>query len=81
MHLFTKQKQTHKHRKQTRGCPKGGVEGLGGWMDREFEISSYKLLYTGWKNSKVRLYSPGSYIQNPVTNHNGKEYDKEYACV
>ena len=81
MHLFTKQKQTHKLRKRTRGCQEGGVEGLGGWMDREFEISSYKLLYTGWKNSKVLLYSPESYIQNPVTNHNGKEYDKEYACV
>ena len=77
MNLFTKQKQTHKHRKQTRGCQEGGVEGLGGWMDWEFEISSYKLLYTGWKNNKVLLYSPGNYIQNPVTNHNGKEYDKE----
>ena len=27
---------------------------------------------------QVLLYSTGNYIQYPVTNHNGKEYEKEY---
>ena len=27
---------------------------------------------------KVLLYSTGTYTQYPVTNHNGKEYEKEY---
>ena len=29
-------------------------------------------------NNKVLLYSTGNYIQYPVINHNGKEYEKEY---
>ena len=33
-----------------------------------------KLLYIGWINNKVLLYSIGNYIQYPVINHNGKEY-------
>ena len=28
--------------------------------------------------NKVLLYSTGNYIQYPVINHNGKEYEKEY---
>ena len=34
--------------------------------------------YIGWINNKVLLYSTGNYIQYPVINHNGKEYEKEY---
>ena len=54
-----------------------------GEKDWEFGISRGKLLYTGWINNKVLLYSTGNYIQNPVINHNEKEYEKEhiYACV
>ena len=26
----------------------------------------------------ILLYSTGNYIQYPVKNHNGKEYEKEY---
>ena len=29
-------------------------------------------------NNNVLLYSTGNDIQNPVINHNGKEYKKEY---
>ena len=29
-----------------------------------------------WINNKVLLYSTGSYIQYPMINHNGKEYEK-----
>ena len=76
MNLSTKQKQTHRHREQTCGCPGGGA---GGGKDWEFGISRCKLLYTGWLNNKVLLYSTGNYIQYPVINHNGKEYEKE--CI
>ena len=50
-----------------------------GWggMDWEFGISRCKLLYTGWINNKVLLYNTRNYIQYPVINHNGKEYEKE----
>ena len=48
-------------------------------MDWEFGISSCKRLYIEWINNKVLLYSTGNYIQYPVINHNGKEYEKE--CV
>ena len=32
-------------------------------------------------NNKVILYSIGNYIQYPVTNHNGKEYEKLYVYL
>ena len=51
-------------------------EGKGG-LDWEFGTSRCKLLYIGWINKKVLLYSTGNYIQYPVTNHNGKEYEKK----
>ena len=48
-----------------------------GGMDWEFGISRCKLLYTEWIHNKVLLYNTGNYIQYPVINHNGKEYEKE----
>ena len=39
------------------------------------------ILILEWINSKVLLYSIGKYIQYPVVNHNGKEYEKEYIYV
>ena len=70
MNFSTKQKQTHRHTEQTCGCK----EGVGGGMHWEFGISRYKLLYIGWINNKVLLYSTGNYVQYSVINHNGKEY-------
>ena len=32
-------------------------------------------------NNKIILYSTGNYIQYPMINHNGKEYEKEYIHV
>ena len=59
-----------------------GEEGRdGGGKDWEFGISRDKLLYIGWINNEVLLYSTGNYIQYPVTHHNGKEYLKEYIYV
>ena len=70
MNLSTKQKQTHRHREQTCGC-----QGVGrGGKDWEFGVSRCKLLYVGWLNNKVLLYSRENYIQYPVINHNGKGY-------
>ena len=51
------------------------------WKDWDFGISRCKLLYIGWINNKVLLYSTVNYIQYLVINHNGKEYEKEYICV
>ena len=48
-------------------------------MDWEFGISRCKLLYIEWINNKVVLYSTGNYMQYPVINPNGKEYEKE--CI
>ena len=67
-------KQKHSQ-KQTCGC-----QGMGA-MDWEFGISRCKLLYIQWINNKVLLYSTGNYIQYPVVNHNGKEYEKEYIHI
>ena len=57
------------------------VWGVGGGMDWEVGVSRYELLYIGWINNKVLLYSIGSYIQYPEINHNGKEYFKKYVYV
>ena len=58
--------------------PRGrGQEG----KDWQFRISRCKLLYIGWINNRVLQYSTGNYIQYPVINHNGKEYEKEYIYV
>ena len=48
-------------------------------MNWEFGISRCKLLCIEWINNKVLLYSTGNYIQYPVINDNGKEYEKE--CI
>ena len=49
----------------------------GGGTDWEFVFSRCKVLYIGWIINKVLVYSMGNYIQYPVINHNGKEYEKE----
>ena len=48
----------------------------GGRMEWEFGIGRCELLYIGWINNKVLLYSTGNCIQYPIINHNGKEYEK-----
>ena len=44
-------------------------------------MSRCKLGYNEWINNKVLLQSTGNYIQYPVINHHGKEYEKEYIYV
>ena len=53
-------------------------EGGRSGMDWEFGISRCKLLHLEWINNKVLLYGTGNYIQSPGTDHDGKEYKKEY---
>ena len=54
---------------------KGWVGG-GGGVDGEFGISRCKLLYIEWINNIVLLGNIGNYIQYPVINHHGKEYER-----
>ena len=46
-------------------------EGGGHVIKWDFSVRRCKLLYTGWINNKVLLYSTGNY-QYPMINHNGK---------
>ena len=55
MNLLTKQKETHKRREPTFGCP--GQEGWGEGIVREFGIDMYTLLYLKWITRKNLLYS------------------------
>ena len=73
MNIFTKQKQTHRHREQTCCQVVVGGDGLGVWDSR------CKLLYVEWMNNKFLLYSPGNSIHYLVINHNGKRHEKE--CI
>ena len=78
MNLSKKQKQNQGHRKlvvaKGMGCGRG--------LNWEFGISRCKLVQRKQINNKVLLYSTGNYIQYPVINHNGKEYEKEiYICI
>ena len=56
-------------------------KGGGRRMDWEFGISRCKLLLNIYRmdNQQGPPYSTGNYIQYPVINHNGKEYEKE--CI
>ena len=52
MNLLTKQKETHRLRKQTYGCWGEGIV-------REFGMAMYTLLYLNWITNKDLLYSLG----------------------
>ena len=45
-------------------------------MEWEVGVSRCKLLNVEWKNNTVLLYSAENCIQNPMINHNGKEFLK-----
>ena len=67
MNLFTKQKQTHRHRKQSNGNKRGKEGGI----DEELGINRYSFL----------LYITENYIQYLVIAYNGKESKKEYKYI
>ena len=58
MNLFTKQKQTHRHRKQTYGHQrgKGGVDKLEVW-DQQIQTTVYKIDKQGHTVQHRELYS------------------------
>lgn len=74
MNLAVKQEQNHSRREQTRGRKAGG--GDRGGMVSEGQVSRCRLLYMGWINSKVLLYSTGDYSQYPMISHSVKEHLK-----
>ena len=80
MNLFTKQKQTHRNRKQTYGYQRAQGEGWGD-INQEFGISRDILLYIKQVNNKDLLYSTGNYTQYLVITYNGKESEKEYIYI
>ena len=51
-----------------------------GEKDWEFGTSRCTLLYTGWINNKILLYSTGNYIQYPVLNNNEKYHMISLIC-
>ena len=57
------------------------VVARGRGVDGEFGISRCKLLYIEWINNMVLLDNIGNYMQYPVINHHGKEYEKEYIYI
>ena len=73
MNLSTKQKQTHRHRKQTYGYQRGklGRDKLGVWGE-QIHSTIYKIV-----NNKDLLYSTGNYIQCLVITYNGKESENK----
>ena len=69
MDLFTKQKKTHRHRKQTYDYQK--EKGRGG-INWEFEINRYRLPNIKQINNNDLLYSTGNYTQYLVITYNEK---------
>ena len=74
--LFTKQKLTHRHTKQTYGYRRGkrGRDKLG-IGDLQIGATIYKI------NNKNLLITTGNYIQYLVITYNGKKSKNKYICV
>ena len=68
---FTKQKDSQTQKTNMVNIGEGGKGGI----DQELGINRYKLLYIK-QIKKLLLYSTGNYIQYPVINYNGIEYEK-----
>ena len=68
--LFTKQKQTHRHRKQTFGYQKGKAGERG--VSQEYGSNTYKLLYIKQIGNEDLLYNTENSIQQLVITYNRK---------
>ena len=77
MNLFMKQKQSDIENRLVVAKREGSVGG----KEWEFGISRCKVLHTDWISNKVLLRSTENYIQYPLINYNGKEYEKEYIYI
>ena len=78
MNLFTKQKWSHRCRKQTYGYQGGKA---GGGINWEIVIDIYTLLYIKQITNKDLLYSTGNSTQYSVMTYMGKESKKEWIYV
>ena len=74
MNLFTKQKETHRLRKQTYGCHGEGVV-------RDFGKVMYTLLYLKWITNKNLLYNTQNSSQFYVAAWMGGEFGEEWTHV
>ena len=78
MSLFTKQKQTHRHRKQTCGYQREKAEG---GIIQEYTVNGYVVIYIkqdlqqGFTEYHRELYL------NPIITYNGKESEREYLSI
>ena len=73
MNLFTKQKETHRLRKQTYGCHGEGVV-------RDFGKVMYTLLYLKWITSKDLLQSTWNSVQGYVAARMEGDFGREFCC-
>ena len=73
MNVYTRQKHTHRHGKQT-WLPKGKIR-------REFGIKTYTLLYIKYTTDKDLQHSTENYTQYFVVTSKGKESEKKCICV
>ena len=69
MKLYTKQKQTDKHRKQIYGYQQGKAGGT----NQVYGINRYKLLSIKYISNKDLLYSTRYYTQYLAITYNGKK--------
>ena len=67
-------KQTHRHRQQIYGYQRRKV-----WRRDKLGLFNRQIQTTIYKINKILQYSTENNIQNPVTNHSGKEY--VYRCI
>ena len=42
-------------------------------MVEEFGVNRCKLVFIGWINIRVLLFSTGNYVQYPIIKHNGEK--------
>ena len=77
VNLFTKQKQSHRCKKQTYGYWRAREEGIN-W---ETEIGIYTLLYIKQITNKDLLYSAENSTQYSLMANMGKESKKEWMYV
>ena len=75
MNLFTKQKQTHRYRKNKLMATKGARRGRG--VSWECETNRGALLYIKQTPTRFSLDRTGNSVQYLLRNDNGKEFFKK----
>lgn len=70
--------QTHRHRAQMCGCHGGGGgRGMGG----EFGVRRCQRFHLEWRSQWVLLCSPGTSIQSPGIDRDGRSFEKGNVCI